>query len=178
VGTRAKKRNRFKLDRVVQYGDDSPGPCQYDGHKVIVAFGKSLLSGKKMAISAKFGTKAKFGGGSFKKPICPHRDKPPGPGKYIPMTSIGRQQESHRPNEPSTKFGTAPKDTHYFIDPEIPGPGKYGDVGKSKIFGKKVQSFGFGTTRKFRHHRVVMKDQVSPRQRRLVEAIKHTKLHD
>ena len=173
TGTRTKRRDRFKTDRVVDYGRDSPGPCQYDGR--IAAFGRSILSSKRMAQSAKFGSRAKFGGGSFKRPAKDRRAMTPGPGKYVLLSAVGRQTESQRPNTASAKFGSASKETQYDLDPFIPGPGQYsGSIGKEEMFGPKSPRFGFGTTRKFRSKAVVMKDQPkpSPRQQKMAEAIR------
>lgn len=175
VGTRTRQRDRFKQDRVTVFGVDSPGPCEYEGHKVLVAFGKSCLSGKRMSQSAKFGTSGKFCGGSFKKVPRDRRAMTPGPGKYQLLSSIGLQHESQRPSTAGAKFTKADKNTNYFIDPFIPGPGQYG-FGDSRMFQPKSPRFGFGTTRKFRDRAVIMRDHVSPRQRRLAEAIKHTTL--
>ena len=154
-GTRTKKRNRFKMDRVVHYGRDSPGPAEYKG--VIPSVGRQVLSSKKKARTCAFGKAGKFRGGNFKKPTKDRRAMTPGPGKYVLLSAIGVQKESNRPTTATTRFGTAAKDTHYNVDPHMPGPGAYSDfIGKEELFGPKSPRFGFGTTRKFRDKAVIM----------------------
>ena len=127
TGSRVRQRDRFKQDRVTHYGDDSPGPCQYDGHRVLVAFGKSMLSGKREVGAAKFGTSNKHTLGSFKKPAQNHDPHYPGPGKYMLMSSIGKQTESQRPTQESTTFGKQMK---------IDGPGSFFNEGSADMPGK------------------------------------------
>lgn len=156
VGTRTKNRDRFKMDRITVFGEDSPGPAEYDGR--IASVGKQVLSQKKMAISSSFGKAGKFNGGNYKKPAKDRRAMTPGPGKYVLLSAIGVQKESNRPTTCSPRFGTAAKDTRYDIDPHMPGPAAYsGFIGKEELFGPKSPRFGFGTTRKFRDKAIIMK---------------------
>lgn len=175
TSTRLKRRNRFKQDRVVHFGEDSPGPCQYDGR--IAAFGRSILTNKRQAASAKFGTAGKFRGGSFKKPSTNRRAMTPGPGKYMLMSAIGPQTESQRPSTASARFSkqikiVGPGSFFNTGSADMPGPGKYGMIPHGPGSPRSPR-FGFGSTRKFGHKRVIMRDNViSPRQQEMAMAIR------
>jgi hypothetical protein len=95
---------------------------------VLVAFGKSMLSGKREVGAAKFGTSNKHTLGSFKKPAQNHDPHYPGPGKYMLMSSIGKQTESQRPTPKSTTFGKQMK---------IDGPGSFFNEGSEDMPGIK-----------------------------------------
>ena len=168
TGTRIRKRDRFKQDRVTVYGTDSPGPAGYDGR--IPSFGHVPYSNLRRSREARFGTSGKFGGNFRKKP----RDKSvmtPGPGQYVLLSSVtrtGHQVESDRPSTAQAKFGTSTRADMYASERDkmkLPGPGQYaGFIGKEELFGPKSPAFGFGTTRKFRSKRVIMKDStIRPR---------------
>ena len=101
---------------------------RYDGHRVLVAFGKSMLSGKREVGAAKFGTSNKHTLGSFKKPAQNHDPHYPGPGKYMLMSSIEKQTESQRPTPKSTTFGKQMK---------IDGPGSFFNEGSEDMPGIK-----------------------------------------
>ena len=93
-----------------------------------MAFGKSMLSGKREVGAAKFGTSNKHTLGSFKKPAQNHDPHYPGPGKYMLMSSIGKQTESQRPTPKSTTFGKQMK---------IDGPGSFFNEGSEDMPGIK-----------------------------------------
>lgn len=176
-GTRTQKRDRFKMDREVVFGVDSPGPAGYDGR--IPSFGHVPYSNTRRVPAFGFGTRGKFGG-NFKKKPKDRRAMTPGPGKYVLLSAIGKQAESLRPSSAMIRIGTSTRaDMYANINRTTPGPGAYpGFLGKEELFGPKAPSFGFGTQRKFRSKAVVLRDATrvrtsqSPRSisRRLINA--------
>jgi hypothetical protein len=152
-----RRRDRFKTDRVVVFGSDSPGPAGYNGR--IPSFGNQPYSNTRRVPAFGFGTRGKFGG-NYKKPYKQKSAMMPGPGKYVLLSAIGVQKESMRPSSAMVKFGSSTRaDMYAHINRSTPGPGAYpGFLNKEELFGPVSPSFGFGTQRKFQSKAVLIRD--------------------